>query len=233
MSVTDYTGLSKVAPEKSLLASKKNHSGRNSYGRITVRHRGGGNRKKYRIIDFKRQKADMPATVLTLEYDPNRSAFIALVQYEDGEKRYIIAPHGLKVGDVVDFKGTQHYTSAAAKDAKTCKPGKATITAVAAGKAHPYHLKAISGGGSTVYGWVNAADISTGSTGTATSYRVRTTADVLNIRKGPGTNYGVAGQIKGKGIYTIVAEAAGPGATKWGKLKSGAGWISLDYVTKL
>ena len=140
---------------------------------------------------------------------------------------------GLKVGDVVDFKGTQHYTSAAAKDAKTCKPGKATITAVAAGKAHPYHLKAISGGGSTVYGWVNAADISTGSTGTATSYSVRTTADVLNIRKGPGTNYGVAGQIKGKGIYTIVAEAAGPGATKWGKLKSGAGWISLDYVTKL
>ena len=113
------------------------------------------------------------------------------------------------------------------------KPGKATITAVAAGKAHPYHLKAISGGGSTVYGWVNAADISTGSTGTATSYRVRTTANVLNIRKGPGTNYGVAGQIKGKGIYTIVAEAAGPGATKWGKLKSGAGWISLDYVTKL
>ena len=143
------------------------------------------------------------------------------------------AETGLKVGDVVDFKGTQHYTSAAAKDAKICKPGKATITAVAAGKAHPYHLKAISGGGSTVYGWVNAADISTGSTGTATSYRVRTTADVLNIRKGPGTNYGVAGRIKGKGIYTIVAEAAGPGATKWGKLKSGAGWISLDYVTKL
>ena len=140
---------------------------------------------------------------------------------------------GLKVGDVVDFKGTQHYTSAAAKNAKICKPGKATITAIAAGKAHPYHLKAVSGGGSTVYGWVNAADISTGSTGTATSYRVRTTADVLNIRKGPGTNYGVAGQIKGKGIYTIVAEAAGPGATKWGKLKSGAGWISLDYVTKL
>lgn len=140
---------------------------------------------------------------------------------------------GLKVGDVVDFKGTQHYTSAAAKDAKTCKPGKATITAIAAGKAHPYHLKAVSGGGSTVYGWVNAADISTGNAGTATSYRARTTADVLNIRKGPGTNYGVAGQIKGKGIYTIVAEAAGPGATKWGKLKSGAGWISLDYVTKL
>ena len=101
MSVTDYSGLSKVAPEKSLLAPVGNKSGRNSYGRITVRHRGGANRKKYRIIDFKRQKTDAPATVLTLEYDPNRSAFIALVQYEDGEKRYIIAPFGLKVGDVV------------------------------------------------------------------------------------------------------------------------------------
>ena len=134
---------------------------------------------------------------------------------------------------MVNFKGTQHYTSAAAKGAKTCKPGKATVTAIAAGKAHPYHLKAVSGGGSTVYGWVNAADVSTGSTGTAVSYRVRTTVDVLNIRKGPGTNYGTNGQIKGKGIYTIVDEAAGPGATKWGKLKSGAGWISLDYVTKL
>ena len=101
MSVTDYSGLSKVAPEKSLLAPLNKKSGRNSYGRITVRHRGGGNRRKYRIIDFKRQKFDMPATVLTLEYDPNRSAHIALVQYEDGEKRYIIAPQGLKVGDKV------------------------------------------------------------------------------------------------------------------------------------
>ena len=101
MSVTDYSGLSKVAPEKSLLAPLNKKSGRNSYGRITVRHRGGGNRRKYRIIDFKRQKFDMPATVLTLEYDPNRSAHIALVQYEDGEKRYILAPHGLKAGDKV------------------------------------------------------------------------------------------------------------------------------------
>ncbi|MEE0761414.1 MAG: 50S ribosomal protein L2 [Acutalibacteraceae bacterium] len=101
MSVTDYSGLSKVAPEKSLLAPVKKNSGRNSYGRITVRHRGGGNRRKYRIIDFKRQKFDVPAKVLTLEYDPNRSAFIALVQYDDGEKAYIIAPQGLKVGDTV------------------------------------------------------------------------------------------------------------------------------------
>ncbi len=101
MSVTDYSGLSKVSPEKSLLAPLKNTSGRNSYGRITVRHRGGGNRRKYRIIDFKRNKLDMPATVLTIEYDPNRSAHIALVQYEDGEKRYIIAANGLKVGDTV------------------------------------------------------------------------------------------------------------------------------------
>ena len=101
MSVTDYSGLSKVAPEKSLLAPLNKKSGRNSYDRITVRHRGGGNRRKYRIIDFKRQKFDVPGTVKTLEYDPNRSAFIALIEYQDGEKRYIIAPNGLKVGDTV------------------------------------------------------------------------------------------------------------------------------------
>ena len=101
MTVTDYSGLSKVAPEKSLLEPLKKHSGRNSYGRITVRHRGGGNRRKYRVIDFKRNKVGMNATVLTLEYDPNRSAHIALLQYEDGEKRYILAPNGLNVGDVV------------------------------------------------------------------------------------------------------------------------------------
>ncbi|MBQ9209306.1 MAG: 50S ribosomal protein L2 [Oscillospiraceae bacterium] len=101
MTVTDYSGLSKVAPEKSLLAPLKNKSGRNSYGRITVRHRGGANRRKYRIIDFKRDKTGINAVVKTLEYDPNRSSFIALVEYEDGEKRYIIAPYGLKVGDVV------------------------------------------------------------------------------------------------------------------------------------
>ena len=101
MTVTDYTKLSKVAPEKSLLEVIKNNSGRNSLGRITVRHRGGANRRKYRVIDFKRDKLDMVAEVLTLEYDPNRSAFIALVQYEDGEKRYIVAPDGLKVGDKV------------------------------------------------------------------------------------------------------------------------------------
>ena len=101
MTVFDYSELSKVAPERSLLAPLKKHSGRNSYGRITVRHRGGGNRRKYRIIDFKRNKIDMSAEVKTLEYDPNRSAHIALVQYEDGEKRYIIAPIGLKIGDKV------------------------------------------------------------------------------------------------------------------------------------
>ena len=102
MSVTDYSALSKCGPERSLLAPLNKKSGRNSYGRITVRHRGGGNRRKYRIIDFKRDKFDVKATVATLEYDPNRSAHIALLQYEDGEKRYIIAPSGLKVGDVVE-----------------------------------------------------------------------------------------------------------------------------------
>jgi len=101
MTCTDYSELSKVAPEKSLLEPLKKKSGRNSYGRITVRHRGGGSRRKYRVIDFKRDKDNMNATVMTLEYDPNRSAFIALVQYEDGEKRYIIAPQDLKVGDKI------------------------------------------------------------------------------------------------------------------------------------
>ena len=101
MSVTDYSELSKVAPEKSLLKSLKKNSGRNSYGRITVRHRGGGNRRKYRVIDFKRTKFDVKATVKTLEYDPNRSAHIALLEYADGEKAYILAPVGLKVGDTV------------------------------------------------------------------------------------------------------------------------------------
>ncbi len=101
MTVVDYSGLSKVAPERSLLESLKKHSGRNSYGRITVRHKGGAQRRKYRVIDFKRNKLGMNAEVMTLEYDPNRTAFIALVKYEDGEKRYILAPEGLKVGDIV------------------------------------------------------------------------------------------------------------------------------------
>ena len=101
MSVTDYSGLSKCGPEKSLLEPLKKHSGRNSYGRITVRHHGGGNRQKYRIIDFKRNKFGVKAEVKTLEYDPNRSANIALIEYEDGVKSYILAPAGLSVGDTV------------------------------------------------------------------------------------------------------------------------------------
>ena len=102
MTVSAFDGVDKKAkPERSLLETKKKHSGRNSYGKITVRHKGGGNRQKYRIIDFRRDKFDMPATVQRLEYDPNRSAFIALVKYEDGELRYILAPVGLKAGDVI------------------------------------------------------------------------------------------------------------------------------------
>ena len=93
--------ITKFSPEKSLLAPLKKHSGRNSYGRITVRHKGGGNRQKYRIIDFKRNKDGIPAKVVGIEYDPNRSANIALLSYADGEKRYIIAPNELKPGDVV------------------------------------------------------------------------------------------------------------------------------------
>ena len=99
MTVSGFDGIDKKAkPEASLTEILKKSAGRNSYGRITVRHRGGGNKRKYRIIDFKRDKVDMEATVLRLEYDPNRSANIALVQYEDGEKRYILAPVGLKAG---------------------------------------------------------------------------------------------------------------------------------------
>lgn len=101
MSVVDYSSLSKVAPEKSLLEPLNKNSGRNSYGRITVRHRGGRNRRKYRVIDFKRNKFGVSAEVKSIEYDPNRSAHIALIQYEDGVKSYIIAPVGLKVGSTV------------------------------------------------------------------------------------------------------------------------------------
>lgn len=101
MTVADYSGLSKVKPEKSLLTTMKKTGGRNSYGHITVRHRGGQGRRKYRVIDFKRLKFDVEATVLTIEYDPNRTAFIALIEYTDGEKSYILAPVGLKVGATV------------------------------------------------------------------------------------------------------------------------------------
>ena len=101
MSVPSFAEVTKDTPEKSLLATKKKHAGRNSYGRITVRHHGGGNKVKYRIIDFKRQKTDMPATVVGVEYDPNRTAYIALLEYEDKTKSYIIAPTGLTDGDVV------------------------------------------------------------------------------------------------------------------------------------
>ena len=102
MTVSAFDGVDKKAkPERSLLETVKKNAGRNSYGRITVRHRGGGNKRKYRIIDFRRDKMEMPAVVQRLEYDPNRSAFIALVKYEDGELRYILAPVGLKAGDTV------------------------------------------------------------------------------------------------------------------------------------
>ena len=115
MSVSGFDGVDKHAkPQKELVEVLKKHSGRNSYGRITVRHQGGGNRKKYHVIDFKRDKMDVPATVLRLEYDPNRSAYIALVEYTDGERRYILAPVGLNVGDTV--------LSSAAAD---IKPGNA------------------------------------------------------------------------------------------------------------
>jgi len=105
MSVSTFEEITKATPEKSLLTVLKKNAGRNSYGRITVRHKGGGNRRKYRIIDFKRNRTDA-AVILGIEYDPNRSANIALIQYEDGEKAYIIAPEGLKVGEKVEMNDT-------------------------------------------------------------------------------------------------------------------------------
>ena len=120
MTVSGFDGVDKHAkPEKSLLEVLKKHSGRNSYGRITVRHQGGGNRQKYRVIDFKRNKLDVAAKVLRLEYDPNRSAFIALCEYEDGERRYILAPVGLNPGDTI--------VSSAAADIKAGKVPDITI----------------------------------------------------------------------------------------------------------
>ena len=101
MTVSTFEEITAKAPEKSLTETLKKNAGRNVRGKITVRHRGGGARRKYRIIDFKRRKDDIPGTVATIEYDPNRTANIALIVYADGEKRYIIAPEKLKVGDVI------------------------------------------------------------------------------------------------------------------------------------
>ncbi len=101
MTVADYSEIDTKKPEKSLLAKRSKSGGRNSYGRITVRHIGGGNKRKIRIIDWKRNKDDLPAKVVALEYDPNRTAHLALLQYVDGERRYILAPNGVKVGQTV------------------------------------------------------------------------------------------------------------------------------------
>lgn len=102
MTMPTFEEITSQEPEKSLLVALKSKAGRNAQGKITVRHRGGGVKRKYRIIDFKRNKDEIPAKVATIEYDPNRSAYIALVVYSDGEKRYILAPAGLKVGDVIE-----------------------------------------------------------------------------------------------------------------------------------
>ncbi len=102
MAVADYSVLTRKAPEKSLLVVAKKHAGRNSYGRITVRHQGGGNKRKIRIIDWKRTRDGVPAVVKAIEYDPNRTAYLALIQYQDGQKSYILAPNGIKVGHKIE-----------------------------------------------------------------------------------------------------------------------------------
>ena len=108
MSVNLHEEVTRTKPEKSLLAPKKRTGGRNNQGKVTVRGRGGGHKRRYRRIDFKRTKDGMPATVLGIEYDPNRTCHIALVQYEDGTKRYILAPRGIKDGDVIESSGRPH-----------------------------------------------------------------------------------------------------------------------------
>ena len=137
MTVSAFDGVDKKAkPERSLLETLKKNSGRNSYGRITVRHRGGGNKRKYRVIDFRRDKLDMPAVVQRLEYDPNRSAFIALVKYEDGELRYVLAPVGLKARHHPRLRrcgyqagqlpaACQHPPSAPSSTTSSCSPATA------------------------------------------------------------------------------------------------------------
>lgn len=132
---------------------------------------------------------------------------------------------GLSVGAVVNFTGSRHYASANAASGSTAKAGPAKITAVSANAKHPYHV-VHTDTTSNVYGWVDATDVSA-----ATNYTVRVKIADLNIRSGPGTNYAQKGFIK-PGVYTIVEEASGTGASKWGKLKSGAGWITLDYCEK-
>lgn len=106
-SVQDFSDITRTTPEKSLIVVKQQHAGRNSYGRITVRHRGAGNKRFIRMVDFRREKYDIPAKIDSIEYDPNRGARIALLIYKDGEKRYMLAPQGLKVGDVVISTQTQ------------------------------------------------------------------------------------------------------------------------------
>ena len=101
MSVPSFDEVTKSTPEKSLIVTKKKHAGRNSYGRITVRHKGGGNKLKYRIVDFKRAESEQPATVIGVEYDPNRTSYIALLQNDEGKKSYVIAPYGVTDGDVL------------------------------------------------------------------------------------------------------------------------------------
>lgn len=149
-----------------------------------------------------------------------------------------VTPSGgaFKVGDIVQFAGGSVYTSSvAATAAQTRGKSRCKVTQVASSGKHPYHL--ISEDGAGVYGWVDASGVSAAGAAAPIApfkeYLVRVTASNLNIRKGAGTSYAVTGSIKDKGVYTIVDEATGAGATKWGKLKSGAGWISLDHTSKL
>ena len=150
MTVSTFEEITTDKPEKSLLAPVHNHGGRNGSGKMTVRHQGGGHKRQYRIIDFKRMKDNVPATVATIEYDPNRTCRIALLHYADGEKRYILAPKGLKVGDIVTSgpesdikigKGGQMVRSAGASAQLMAKEGDHALLRLPSGELRKVHIR--------------------------------------------------------------------------------------------
>lgn len=205
MTSTSYEGIAKNDPERSLTVRVKNYAGRNNYGKITVRHQGGGSKKLYRIVDFKRDKDNIPATVRQIEYDPNRTAFLALLVYADGEKRYIIAPEGLKAGDkVVSGSGVEIRTG----NALPLK-GVPTGTYV-----HNIELKA-GKGGQMVRAAGNAAQLMAKENGFATlrlpsgemrmvSLDCRATIGLVSNGDHELVNVGKAGRTRNKGIRPTV-----------------------------
>lgn len=205
MTSTSYEGIAKNDPERSLTVRVKNKAGRNSYGKITVRHQGGGSKKLYRIVDFKRDKDNIPATVRQIEYDPNRTAFLALLVYADGEKRYIIAPEGLKAGDTVISGSNVEIRTGNALPLKDVPTGTYV---------HNIELKA-GKGGQMVRAAGNAAQLMAKENGFATlrlpsgemrmvSLNCRATIGLVSNGDHELVNVGKAGRTRNKGIRPTV-----------------------------